>query len=73
MTKLPISTCVLPFKDSQAKETERGIRISRWLKEQGLNMGTDYHWAVLVMKGELHFTFKGDATSWASLLAVKEM
>ena len=33
---------VLPWRNDQKEETERGVRISRWLKEQGLTSGVSY-------------------------------
>jgi hypothetical protein len=63
----------LPFKDEQRHETERGVVISRWLKEQGLMMGKDYTWMVSTQDRELHFMFNGDAESWATMLAMRDL
>jgi len=64
----------LPFKvTEQYPETERGVKISRWLKEQGLLMGRDYTWMVSTKDRELHFIFNGDAEAWATMLTMKEL
>lgn len=64
----------LPFKaEVQHPETERGVRISRWLKEMGLQMGRDYTWMVSTKDRELHFMFNSECESWASMLAMKEL
>jgi hypothetical protein len=64
---------VLPFKNEQAKETVRGLDISRWLKEHGLNLNKDYTWAVMTSKRELHFYFNKEHEAFASMLAMKEL
>lgn len=66
----------LPFRiDNQTPggEAERGVVISRWLKEQGLKMGKDYTWKVDQNSRELQFMFNGDAESWATMLTMKEL
>ena len=64
----------LPFKDgTQADETHRGVVISRWLKDQGLKMGSDYTWMVSTKDRELHFMFNGNTESWATMLTMKEL
>lgn len=60
------------WKDDQYKESERGVRISRWLKENGLRIGTDYTWMLDANNRELIFMFNSHAEAWASMLAVKE-
>lgn len=63
----------LAFKDDQHNETERGVMISRWLKENGLKMGKDYTWMVSTATRELHFMFNGEAEAWATMLTMKEI
>ena len=63
----------LPFKDRQSNETQRGLSISRWLKDQGLQMGRDYTWMVSTKEQELHFMFNGEAEQWATLITMKEL
>jgi hypothetical protein len=63
----------LPFKRDQKEETERGVLISRWLKEQGLKMSKDYTWMVNTKERELNFMFNGEAESWATMLVMKEL
>ena len=63
----------LPFKREQKEETERGVLISRWLKEQGLKMSKDYTWMVDTTSREIRFMFNSDAESWATLLGIKEL
>ena len=63
----------LPFRKEQKEETERGVQISRWLKEQGLQMSRDYTWMVDVSSRELRFMFNGHAESWATMLTMKEL
>lgn len=62
----------LAFKEQQRNETERGVLISRWLKENGLKIGKDYTWMVSTKDRELHFMFNGEAESWATMLTMKE-
>ena len=64
---------VLPWRNDQKEETERGVRISRWLKEQGLTMSKDYTWMVDTTSREIRFMFNSDAESWATLLGIKEL
>jgi hypothetical protein len=63
----------LTWKDDQHKESERGVRISRYLKEVGLLIGRDYTWRLDVEKKEIVFMFNGDAESWATMLSIKEL
>jgi hypothetical protein len=63
----------LPFKEPQMDESQRGISISRFLKEQGLVMNRDFTWAVRPNERELHFYFAQDAESWATLLTMREL
>ena len=63
----------LPFKREQKEETERGVLISRWLKEQGLKMSKDYTWMVNTKERELNFMFNGEAEAWTTLLVMKEL
>lgn len=66
----------LPFRnsfDAPGSEAERGVQISRWLKEQGLIMGRDYTWKVNQSKRELEFMFNGEAEAWATMLTMKEI
>lgn len=54
-------------------ESQRGIAISRFLKEQGLVMNRDFTWAVRPNERELHFYFARDAESWATMLTMREL
>jgi len=65
----------LPFKPNNEPggEEHRGVMISRWLKEQGLQMGKDYTWRVEQNKKELQFIFNGDAEQWATLITMREL
>lgn len=63
----------LPFKEPQMDESQRGINISRFLKEQGLVMNRDFTWAVRPIERELHFYFAQDAESWATMLTMREL
>lgn len=65
----------LPFKDNPAPggEENRGVLISRWLKEQGLIIGKDYTWRVNQSKRELQFIFNGDAEAWATLITMRDL
>lgn len=63
----------LPFKEPQMDESQRGINISRFLKEQGLIMNKDFTWAVRTNKRELHFYFNQDAEMWATMLTMREL
>jgi hypothetical protein len=64
----------LPFKDGVAEhETHRGVMISRWLKEQGLTIGKDFTWRVLMNNRELEFMFNGEAEAWATLLTMRDL
>jgi len=63
----------LPWKEEQQKESERGVRISRYLKEVGLHMGRDYTWLLDTHKKEIVFMFNGDAEAWATMLSIKEL
>ena len=49
---------------------EFAVNIKNWLVEQGLTMGTDFHWAIDPDAREIRFIFDKD-TSWASLVALK--
>jgi hypothetical protein len=65
----------LPFKinPNAGGESDRGIMISRWLKEQGLVMGKDFTWRIDHIQRELQFMFNGDAEQWATLITMKEL
>jgi hypothetical protein len=64
----------LPFREgSSEQESHRGVVISRWLKEQGLQMGRDYTWRVDQSKHEIEFMFNGEAEAWATMLTMKEL
>lgn len=63
----------LPWKDDQHKESERGVRISRFLKESGLAMGRDYTWLLDSNKREIVFMFNGPSETWATMLSIKEL
>lgn len=64
----------LPFKNEEHRpETERGVEISRWLKQQGLQMGRDYTWMVSSKDRELHFMFNGEAETWATVLTMRDL
>lgn len=65
----------LPFKDNPVLggEPDRGVMISRWLKEQGLVMGKDFTWRVDQGKKELQFMFNGDAEQWATLITMRDL
>jgi hypothetical protein len=65
----------LPFRNSDApgSEAERGVQISRWLKEQGVIMGRDYTWRLDQNNRELQFMFNGDAEAWATLITMRDL
>lgn len=63
----------LPFKVEQYDESERGIRISRFLKEHGLIIGRDFTWRLDVVNKNIIFMFSKDAESWASMISMKEL
>jgi hypothetical protein len=65
----------LPFKPNKEPggEEHRGVMISRWLKEQGLQMGRDYTWRTDKAKQELQFIFNGDAEAWATLITMRDL
>jgi hypothetical protein len=65
----------LPFKinPNAGGEPDRGIMISRWLKEQGLVMGKDFTWRVDHIQRELQFMFNGDAEQWATLITMRDL
>jgi fatty acid desaturase len=64
----------LPFREGNSEqESHRGVMISRWLKEQGLQMGRDYTWKIDHIKREIEFMFNGDAEAWATMLTMKEL
>jgi hypothetical protein len=65
----------LPFKENLmlGGEPDRGVQISRWLKEQGLVMGKDFTWRVDQNKRELQFMFNGDAEQWATLITMRDL
>jgi hypothetical protein len=64
----------LPFREgSSEQESHRGVVISRWLKEQGLQMGRDYTWRLDQNKREIEFMFNGEAEAWATMLTMKEL
>lgn len=68
-----MQSITLPFKTEQSDESERGIRISRFLKEQGLVIGRDFTWRLDVQNKTLVFMFNRDAESWASMIGMKEL
>jgi hypothetical protein len=71
---IPLQIVTLPFKSGTSEqESHRGVMISRWLKEQGLNMGRDYTWRVDQSKKELQFMFNGDAEAWATLITMRDL
>ena len=64
----------LPFREgSSEQESHRGVVISRWLKEQGLQMGRDYTWRLDQSKREIEFMFNGETEAWATMLTMKEL
>jgi len=64
----------LPFREgSSEQESHRGVVISRWLKEQGLQMGRDYTWRLDQNKREIEFMFNGETEAWATMLTMKEL
>ena len=64
----------LPFREgSSEQESHRGVVISRWLKEQGLQMGRDYTWRLDQSKREIEFMFNGETEAWATMLTIKEL
>jgi hypothetical protein len=64
----------LPFREgSSEQESHRGVVISRWLKEQGLQMGRDYTWRLDQSKREIEFMFNGETEVWATMLTMKEL
>ena len=64
----------LPFREgSSEQESHRGVVISRWLKDQGLQMGRDYTWRLDQSKREIEFMFNGEAEAWATMLTMKEL
>lgn len=63
----------LSWKKEQHEESERGVRISRYLKDCGLTMGRDYTWLLDTINKEIVFMFTHDAESWASMLSMKEL
>jgi hypothetical protein len=65
----------LPFKPNEEPggEAHRGVMISRWLKENGLEIGRDYTWRVDQSKQELQFMFNGDAEQWATLITMRDL
>mgnify|MGYP006301574771 CR=1 FL=1 len=62
----------LAFKKDQREESERGVRISRYLKEMGLVMGRDYTWLLDTNRKEIVFMFNSEAESWATMLTMRE-
>lgn len=60
------------WKENQSQESDRGVRISRWLKDNGLRMGTDYTWMLDAPGQQTIFMFNSHAAAWATMLAVKE-
>lgn len=63
----------LPFKDPQMDESQRGIAIARFLKENGLVMNKDFTWAVRPADRELHFYFDSEAESWATMITMRDL
>jgi hypothetical protein len=63
----------LAWKGEQHDESERGIRISRFLKEHELVIGRDYTWRLDTAQKEIVFLFANDAQSWASMISMKEL
>ena len=65
----------LPFKNlpHPGDESDRGVQISRWLKEQGLIMGKDFTWRVNLADRELQFMFNGNAEAWATLISMRDL
>jgi hypothetical protein len=69
-----MKTVTLPYRDGNPEnESHRGVMISRWLKEQGLQMGRDYTWRLDQGKREIEFMFNGEAEAWATMLTMKEL
>ena len=63
----------LAWKNEQQAESERGIRISRFLKEHELVIGRDYTWRLDTTQKEIVFMFANNAQSWASMISMKEL
>ena len=63
----------LEWKSDQREESERGVRISRYLKEHGLQMGRDYTWRLDAGKREIVFMFNDESQAWTSMLTMMEL
>jgi len=63
----------LAWKNEQQVESQRGIRISRFLKEHELVIGRDYTWRLDTTQKEIVFMFDNNAQMWASMISMKEL
>lgn len=55
----------------QAKAAMFAIELSNWCKENNLEHGYDYDWALSTHEKEIHFRFYNDAESLATMLTLK--